>query len=218
VVRGDGELLGAVARGGGGAAGAFGELFERYGDFVYNVAFRRTASWAAAEDLTSIVFLELWRQRRRVDVRGGSLRPWLVAVTINQVKRDWGRQSRQRALRDRWPRPQPEEDHADAVATRLDDEHRMRRLHDALADLPEAHRDVLTLWAWEGLGYEEIAAALGLPVGTVRSRLHRARARLRTDQAESTEGTAAAPPAYLVESSTPATDGTPSGRREGGRP
>jgi len=203
----DEELLRRLA---GGAAAAFDTLFERYGDFVHNVAFRRSASWSAAEDVTAIVFLELWRQRRRIVTQARSLRPWLVAVTINQVKRGWAGQARQRSLADRWPRPVPDGDHADDVVARLDDEARMRRLHAALEDLPAPYRDVLTLWAWEQLGYEEIGAALGLPVGTVRSRLHRARARLRA-----ASGTAAAAPAYLVESSIPATDVTPSDR-EGG--
>ena len=105
----------------------------------------------------------------------------------------------------------PGGDHADDVAARLDDEARMRHLNAALDALPAPFRDVLTLWAWEQLGYEEIAAALGLAVGTVRSRLHRARAQLRASS-----GTGTAGPTYLGESSTVATDETPSGRRGGG--
>jgi RNA polymerase sigma-70 factor (ECF subfamily) len=199
---------------------AFDVLFERHADFVHNLAFRRTASWASAEDVTAIVFLELWHQRRRLVTQAGSLRPGLVAVAINQVKRGWAGQARQRSLADRLPRPVADHDHADDVAARLDDEDRMRRLNAALATLPAFYVDVLTLWAWEGLSYEEIGAALGLPVGTVRSRLHRARARLRaaSGTAEAApSGTAGAAPAYLVESPAPATDVTPSGGEGGGR-
>jgi RNA polymerase sigma-70 factor (ECF subfamily) len=197
----DEELLQRLSE---GVVAAFDVLFERYGDFVHNLAFRRTASWSLAEDVTAIVFLELWRQRGRLVARAGSLRPWLVAVAINQVKRGWAGQARQRSLADRWPLPVPHDDHADDVAARLDDEDRMRRLSTTLDTLPAPYRDVLTLWAWEQLSYEEIAAALELPVGTVRSRLHRARVRLRANP-----GTAAAAPAYLYESSNPATDVTP---------
>jgi RNA polymerase sigma-70 factor (ECF subfamily) len=78
-----------------GDRGAFSALFARHSDFVYNVAFRRTADWSAAEDITGLVFLELWRQRTAVVPKGGSIRPWLVSVASNQVKRRWRSASRQ---------------------------------------------------------------------------------------------------------------------------
>ena len=71
-------------------------------------------------------------------------------------------------------------DHADEVAGRLDDSRRIAAAIDALARLRRPEREVLTLCLWEGLDYESAAEALGVPVGTVRSRLSRARARLRT--------------------------------------
>jgi RNA polymerase sigma-70 factor (ECF subfamily) len=160
------RLAGDAGIDAGEAAAALDVLFERYGDFVHNLVFRRTASWSAAEDIVGIVFLELWRQRRRLVTQGGSLRPWLVAVAINQVKRGWAGQARQRSLAERAPHPVPGADHADEVVARLDDEDRMRRLNAALADLPGPCRDVLTLWAWENLDYDEIATVLGVAVGT----------------------------------------------------
>lgn len=57
--------------------------------------FRRTANWATAEDITEMVFLELWRQRHRLETKGGSLRPWLVSVASNHVKRGWRSAERQ---------------------------------------------------------------------------------------------------------------------------
>ena len=178
----DDDLLRALA---GGGRDAFAALFRRHQTFVYNVAFRRTASWAAAEDVTGVVFLELWRQRERVQPLGGSIRPWLAGVAANQARHVWRSRSRRSDALGRlaWvgggAAGGHEADPADDVAVRIDDERAMAALLDRLDALPEAHREVLTLWAWEQLGYEEIAVALGVPVGTVRSRLSRAWAGLR---------------------------------------
>jgi RNA polymerase sigma factor (sigma-70 family) len=171
----DADDLRALA---GGDREAFAALFRRHHNFVYNVAFRRTASWAVAEDVTGVVFLELWRQRHRVEPLGGSLRPWLAAVAANQARHVWRSRSRQAGAVDRLALVHGgdgpagrEPDPADDLAARIDDERAMARLLERLAALPEAHREVITLWAWEQLSYDEIAVALGVPVGTVRSRL-----------------------------------------------
>jgi RNA polymerase sigma factor (sigma-70 family) len=171
----------------GGDRDAFAALFRRHHTFVYNVAFRRTASWAAAEDVTGVVFLELWRQRDRVESLGGSLRPWLAGVAANEARHVWRSRSRLAGAVGRLALVHGsdvaagrEPDPADDLAARIDDERAMAALLDTLDALPEAHREVITLWAWEQLSYDEIAVALDVPVGTVRSRLSRARARLRT--------------------------------------
>jgi RNA polymerase sigma-70 factor (ECF subfamily) len=178
---------------------AFTVLFERYSDAVYNCAFRRTASWSAAEDIAETVFLELWRQRRRVVACGGSIRPWLLGVAANLSRRWWRDQSRKSRAVERLAGREPDQaaggdELADLVASRVDDERRMAGLLAAVHELPEPQQDVLTLWVWEGLGYDEIAAALGVRVGTVKSRLSRARARL-----QDIEGTATSPRASTVE-------------------
>lgn len=178
-----------------GDPAGFEALFDRHSKFLYNFAFRRTANWATAEDITEVVFLELWRQRHRLETKNGSLRPWLVSLASNHVKRGWRsaeRQARAYAKIVRWIHEG--EDVAEAVASRTDDERRMAELLETLRRLPRAQREVLQLWAWERLSYEEIAAALGIAVGTVRSRLNRARARLRD-----IEGTDASPWASRVE-------------------
>jgi RNA polymerase sigma-70 factor (ECF subfamily) len=168
----------------GGDPDAFAALFRRHQTFVYNVAFRRTASWSAAEDVTGVVFLELWRQRGRVEPLGGSIRPWLAGVAANQARHVWRARSRRADALGRVAgvgavgRHEP--DPADDLADRIDDERAMAALLGRLDALPQAHREVLTLWAWEQLSYDEIAVALAVPVGTVRSRLSRARASLRT--------------------------------------
>jgi RNA polymerase sigma factor (sigma-70 family) len=158
--------------------GALAALFDLYGDRVHNHCFRHLADWADAEDATSSVFLEVWRHRHRVQLHDGSALPWLYGVATN-VCRNAGR-SRRRRLRAvaRLPEPPPEADHADGVADRLGSEAQMRAVLAQVEALPERERVVLGLVAWSGLSYDQAAAALDVPVGTVRSRLSRARARL----------------------------------------
>ena len=157
---------------------ALAALFDRYGDRIYNHCFRRLGSWAEAEDATSSVFLEVWRHRRRVRLHDGSAAPWLFGVATN-VCRNLTR-SRRRQLRavGALPRISIEPDHAERVTERLGSEARMRAVLEAVESLPEHEREVLGLVAWAGLNYEQAAAALDVPVGTIRSRLSRARARL----------------------------------------
>jgi RNA polymerase sigma factor (sigma-70 family) len=160
-----------------GDAAAFGLLFERHARAVYNHCFRGTADWALAEDLTSVVFLEAWR-RRDVRLANESALPWLLGVATNALRNGW-RSRRRRAAALARLRPADEPDFAEDVESRLDDERAMRRVLDHVARLPRGEREVLALCVWDELSYEDAATALGVPVGTVRSRLSRARARLR---------------------------------------
>jgi RNA polymerase sigma factor (sigma-70 family) len=162
---------------GRGDEAAFGELFERHARAVYNFCFRRTADWALAEDLTSVVFLQAWRHRGTRLERESAL-AWLLGVAVN-ILRDHHRSLRRfrRAL-ERVPPPVDAADFADDVAGRIDDERAMRELLAIVAQLPSRDQDVL-LCAWSGLSYEEIGTTLDVPVGTVRSRLSRAKARFR---------------------------------------
>jgi RNA polymerase sigma-70 factor, ECF subfamily len=160
----------------------FGTLFERHGRAIYNYCFRRTADWSAAEDITSVVFLEAWRKRKDVRPHGASVLPWLYGVATNVLRNRSRSLRRHRAALERLPRGH-EPDFADDVAERLDDEHLMRAVLDTFRALPKRDQDVLALCVWSELSYEEAAVALDVPVGTIRSRLSRARARLR-DEAE----------------------------------
>ena len=161
-----------------GEAAAFGVLFERHARAVYNYCFRRTADWAAAEDLTSVVFLDAWRKRDAVRLEGENARPWLLGVATNVLRNRWRSERRYRAALTRLPLERGT-GFADDADARVDDERRMRASLRSLARLRRDERDVFTLCAWEGLSYDEAATALGIPSGTVRSRLSRARARLR---------------------------------------
>ncbi|MFG1867062.1 RNA polymerase sigma factor [Micromonospora arborensis] len=164
-----------------GDPGAFAELFDRYARSVYNHAFRLTADWATAEDVMAATYLQAWRSRERVGEEGGSLRPWLLGIATNEARNHIRSNRRYRRVAAALLAADVTlPDHADEVAGRLDDSRRIAAAIDALTRLRRPEREVLTLCLWEGLDYESAAQALGVPVGTVRSRLSRARARLRT--------------------------------------
>lgn len=162
---------------------AFGELFDAYARSVYNHAFRLTGDWSMAEDAVSLTFLEAWRLRRRIDPCGGSLRPWLLGIATNTVRNSRRAARRHAAAMARLPRD-PEAsggvvgDFAERVVDRIDDAELLRAVRTALETLRPPEREVLALCVWAGLGYAEAAEALDVPLGTVRSRLSRARRRL----------------------------------------
>ncbi|HEY5050686.1 MAG TPA: RNA polymerase sigma factor [Acidothermaceae bacterium] len=166
------------ARACAGDHSAFGDLFVRHANRIHNYCFRRTGSWALAEDATSQTFMEAWRKRSTIAVTD-SLLPWLF-VAANNVCRNTER-TRRRAtnLLAKTPLTEHVADHADEVAARIDSERQMQRVLSALRTLKRADQDVVAMCDWEGRSYDEAAAALGVPVGTVRSRLSRARARLK---------------------------------------
>ncbi|WP_369272733.1 RNA polymerase sigma factor [Streptomyces sp. R11] len=157
---------------------AFGELFDAYARSVYNHAFRLTGEWPVAEDVVSLTFLEAWRLRERLDEEGGSPRPWLLGIATN-VTRNLRRATRRHtAAVARMPRDETVRDFADEVAGRVDDAVQLALVRTALTRLRRAEREVLALCVWSGLDYRAAAEALGVPVGTVRSRLSRARTKL----------------------------------------
>ena len=158
----------------------FGVLFEQHARAVYNHAFRLTGNWSTAEEVVSLTFLEAWRLRGTVRPEGDSLRPWLLGIALN-VARNLSRAARrQQAAMSRLPAAPDVPDFADELVGRLDDAARLEYIHTALGRLRRGERDVLALCVWSGLNYAEAAEALGVPVGTVRSRLSRARRKLQT--------------------------------------
>ncbi|MER5906570.1 RNA polymerase sigma factor [Streptomyces mirabilis] len=164
-----------------GESSAFAELFDSYARAVYNHAFRLTADWSTAEDVMAATFLEAWRLHDRVDPEGGSLRPWLLGIATNTARNQYRsnrryRQAAQAAAAAELSVP----DHAEDVAGRVDDRRRLATALTALATLRPPEREVIALCLGEGLDYEAAAEALGIPVGTVASRLSRARKKLRT--------------------------------------
>jgi RNA polymerase sigma-70 factor (ECF subfamily) len=157
---------------------AFGVLFDEYAHTVYNLGFRLTANWSAAEEVVSLTFLEAWRLRGSIDPGAESLRPWLLGIAVN-VSRNLARASRRhQAALSRLPPPPLVPDFAEELAGRLDDQARLREVGKALGALRRGERDVIALCVWSQLDYATAARALGVPVGTVRSRLSRARRKL----------------------------------------
>ncbi|WP_416483992.1 RNA polymerase sigma factor [Streptomyces sp. CL12] len=166
------------ARAVNGDRDAFGRIFDRHAKTVYNHLFRRTADWAEAEDLTSAVFLHAWRRRSEVALDRDSALPWLLGIAERLLS------NTRRRLRRLVSHDESVGDHADRVAGEVDDARRMSQLHRALARLPRHEREVVELCMWSGLDQQAAATALGVAVGTVKSRLHRARRRLGADLAD----------------------------------
>lgn len=162
-----------------GSAPAFGDLFDAHAGSVYRHGLRLTGDRSLAEDVVSATFLQAWRLRGRIDPEGGSLRPWLLGIATNVIRNANRRGRRDRDLLARAAPREAVPDFADEVAGRLDDTRTLQTVRAALARLRPQEREVVALCVWEGLDYAAAAQALGIPVGTVRSRLSRARARLR---------------------------------------
>jgi RNA polymerase sigma factor (sigma-70 family) len=166
---------------------AFGELFERHADAVYLHCFRRTASWSRAEELTSAVFLEAWRRRQAVRLDSDSILPWLLAVANNVIRNANRSLRRHQRLLAKLPLPLQAADFVDDAAGRLDDEREMAHMLRLLGALRTEEQEVIALCDWAGLSYAEAAVTLGVPVGTIRSRLSRAHDHLRQRLGEAAE-------------------------------
>ena len=161
-----------------GDADAFAALFERHAKAIYNYCFRRVGDWSAAEDLLSLVFLEAWRRRDK-ELPPGKVLPWLYGIATNVVRNRRRSERRFRTALAHLPMTAPAPDFEDESDERLDDERRMKQALELVAQLPRREQDVFVLCAWSELHYDDAALALGIPIGTVRSRLSRARQRLR---------------------------------------
>ena len=156
----------------------FAVLFDRHAPHIHRYLARR-AGREVADDLVAETFLAAFAKRDRYDLSRADARPWLYGIATNLVgqhRRDEARQYRisQAAVAEPDVRGHAERVAADVTAQA------MRPLLDAvLAALPAGDRDVLLLIAWEQLTYQEVSQALAIPVGTVRSRLNRARTKVR---------------------------------------
>ena len=163
-----------------GDADAFAQLYDRHARAIYNFLYRRTASWSDAEDLTSAVFLQAWRRRSEVVLDRESALPWLLRTADYTVRNDWRSKMRyRRALAAAERLPTEIDDHADDVVGRIDDDERIRAARASLKHLRRHEREIVELCVWAGLDQAAAAVALDVPIGTVKSRLSRARKRLR---------------------------------------
>jgi RNA polymerase sigma-70 factor (ECF subfamily) len=159
---------------------SFGAIFLLHRDRVYGQALRLTGSSHDAEDVAALVFLEAWRRRSSVRVVDGSVVAWLLICT-NFVAKNASRSKRRHAIAmSKLPPQLDQADHADDVLARFDASGRESRLRDAFARLSASDQDVLTLCVVHDFSLADAALALGTPLGTVKSRLSRAKRKLAT--------------------------------------
>jgi RNA polymerase sigma-70 factor (ECF subfamily) len=164
-------------------AEAFAGLYDRHAAPLHRYVARRLGD-GAADDIVAETFLDAFRRRHKYDPARPDARPWLYGIAANLI----GKHSRAevRMLRaysrtgaDPVQAGHPASDETARADSRLSARAAQRDLAAALAALRAGDREVLLLVAWADLSYPEVAAALRIPVGTVRSRLHRARTQVR---------------------------------------
>jgi len=174
----DSELMARSVR----QPAAFAELFDRHHGELYRYL-RRRAGPSLAADIAAETFLIAFARRDRYQPDGQSVRPWLYGIAHNLLRNHSRSERRQWLAYARHGEvPVADQSAADAFGNadgRADASAAAARIGHILAELPSADRDVLLLFAWADMSYADIASTLQIPVGTVRSRLNRARRQLR---------------------------------------
>jgi RNA polymerase sigma-70 factor, ECF subfamily len=156
----------------------FGEIFDRHMPEIRRYLHRRVGS-AAGDDLTSETFAIAFRGRDRFDLARPDARPWLFGIAANVIRNHKRSEKRQARA---YARTSPElEEGLDlhAVHDRLDAGSLGPQVYEALSGLRAGERELILLNAWAELSHGEISEALGIPVGTVKSRLSRAEKKVR---------------------------------------
>lgn len=159
----------------GRSAAAFDALVAAYRRRVFGVAFAIVGSQAAAEDVAQEVFVKLWKSLDRFDGRS-KLSTWIYAITRNAAISHLRRERPAGSLSDEATLAEAEAHAAVEDDPRADD----AMLWRAVAALPDAQRQAVILYYQDERPVEEVAAMLGMPVNTIKTHLHRARARLAT--------------------------------------
>ena len=162
---------------------AFGELFDRHWAAVYRYC--RSRAGADGEDLAAETFCLAFDRRGTFESQRADARPWLLGLATNLIRNHLRRCDRgERAVARLGIDESEPEDFEDLAVGRAEAARLGPELTRALEGIPSRDRDALLLMAWNDLSYEEVAEALGIPVGTVRSRISRARLGLRARLAE----------------------------------
>src|SRR5262245_25709667 len=170
---GDASEANWVRRAQAGDQDAYGQLVARYQRLVVSIGYRQGLDLAEAEDMAQETFVKAWLALPRYEPALGTWRAWLCRIAVNQSI-DLLRRGRPSQALDEWL-PDP----ARGPAEQAENDLQAQAVRRALAQLPPASRAALILSEYHGLSYAEIAAALDIPLGTVMSRLHYARRRLR---------------------------------------
>jgi RNA polymerase sigma-70 factor (ECF subfamily) len=157
----------------------FGLLYDRYCAMLYRYAYRRLGPSGSAEDVVADAFVVAFRKRGGYDLSRSDARPWLFGILTREIsKRHRAEEARYRAL-GRAGAGDDVEEFTDRVDSAVAAQAVRGALAVALGRIRPVERDVLLLIAWGDLSYEEVAQSLHIKIGTVRSRLHRARQQLR---------------------------------------
>lgn len=165
---------------------AFGVLFERHAGTVHGYLARR-AGRDTADEVLSEVFLVAFERRAAFDTRATSARPWLLGIATILLRAHARREAKHLRAAAGAAEVEAHDGGLGGAQDRQDAVQRVRQMLEHLRGLPAIDRDVLLLYAWGDLTYEDIAKSLDIPIGTVRSRLNRVRRRLR-QTGSATEG------------------------------
>ncbi|RJL27197.1 RNA polymerase sigma factor [Bailinhaonella thermotolerans] len=156
----------------------FAEIFHRHAAPIKRYVTRRLGP-DVAEDVVAETFLIAFRQRSGYDTSRPDARPWLYGIAANLIGRHRRTELRQLQILARTGDDPVCESFTDRSDSRVSADAVRRRLAAALAGLAPEYREALLLVTWGGLGYEDAARALNVPIGTIRSRISRARSKLR---------------------------------------
>ena len=156
----------------------FAAVFDRHFTAIHGYVARRLGQ-GLADDVASETFLIAFAKRDQYDQGREDCRPWLFGIASNLVARHHRAEQRRYRAMARTGVDEVSEGHADEVVVRVDATARQGVLASALSEIPAKDRDVLLLVAWAELTSEQAGQALGIPAGTARSRLHRARQRIQ---------------------------------------
>ncbi|WP_311245695.1 RNA polymerase sigma factor [Microbacterium sp. WCS2018Hpa-23] len=174
----DGELLFRLSR---GDEPAYRMLHDRHQMPVFRLSLVLMHTSWDAEEVAATAFFELWRRRDKVRIVDGSVLPWLLATTSFAAKNSLRSRRRYQRLLHRIPHDEDVADHADEVARAMDSLKISESVREALRQLNPREASVVILCIIHELPLAEAAVVLGVPEGTVKSRLSRVKARLRGD-------------------------------------
>lgn len=167
-----------LIRGSLGHPELFGIVFDRHFDPIFRFCLRRVGE-SGAEDAAGETFRRAFEHRDRFDCRSESALPWLYGIAVNIVRNSHRSAERLRTAAGRLSGIDDHGAEFDEVLSRVDAPADVAKAAEVIARLAPEDRDALLLLAWESLSYEEIASVQGVPLGTVKSRISRARTRLK---------------------------------------
>jgi RNA polymerase sigma-70 factor (ECF subfamily) len=174
----DEQLIVKVAQ---GDRSAFSALYDRFSTPLYSLALKMLADEAEAQDLLQEVFLSVWNKASTFHADRGSAFSWVVTQLRNRaIDRIRSRRRRGELLEANAPDLEPTGSRTDSSAENCESSERAREVRSALGQLSDEQRQVLRMAYFEGMTQAEIAQRLEEPLGTIKARVHRGMARLRT--------------------------------------